>query len=245
VTIPDAIRPRRPRRETLFIAVALTGLLLVLGLAFWALRTAGDSERQARQSTAADATAITKLSAALEQTRNQLQAHGVTPKAPAPSTIVQSVPGAQGIPGQSIVGPAGPAGQDGTSPSLSAVASAAAALVHPSPGPSGPAGVPGPASTVAGPAGPAGEAGSPGTPGAQGPAGPPPSSWTWSWTDSTGVTHTYTCTEDSDGSTSYTCTETGTSTPSPSPTPSPGQSATLSSSQASKRNSTVVAAGPE
>jgi hypothetical protein len=71
---------------TLLIAAGWVLIVFVVGVSVLALRTAAVSERQARQATAADATAITRLSTALEQTRNQLQAHGVTPKAPAPST---------------------------------------------------------------------------------------------------------------------------------------------------------------
>jgi hypothetical protein len=241
VTLPDAIRPRRPRRETVWIGAGLMLVLLVVGVAVVALRTAEQANRQLQQEKASEATAIGQLSSALQTTQNQLKQHGVTPSAPPPSQIIQGVPGATGPAGQSIIGPQGPPGKDGVSPDPNAIASAAAKLMHPSPGPqgpAGPAGQPGANSTVPGPQGPAGE---------QGPTGPPPSSWTWTWTDSDGVKHTYTCTPVTSGSTAYSCQETGTSSPSPTPTPAPSQSAmtSMKAQQHKPRDTAVVSTGPK
>lgn len=223
-------------------------VLILLGCAYvvvqlLALRATVNSQ-QASQS--AQSTAITKLSSALDQTRAQLQQHGVTPSAPPATTIVKSVPGATGPAGQSITGPQGPAGKDGVSPDPSTIAALAAAMIHPSAGPSGPPGpvgargapgadstvpgpqgAPGPASTVAGPQGPQGQPGPASTvsgpPGPKGDTGPAPSGWTFTASDGT----VYDCTPDSAGSTHYVCTarsSTGPTTP-PSPTPSPSISA--------------------
>lgn len=240
MTLPESVRPHKPRRETVWILAFLLIVLVAVGMAWLALQTAADANRQLQQEKASEATAIGQLSTALQTTQNQLKQHGVTPKAPPPQTIVQGVPGIQGIqgiPGQSIVGPQGPPGKDAPTPNPTAIASLAAGMVHPSPGPqgpAGPAGQPGADSTVPGPQGPAGP---------QGQSGPPPSSWTWSWTDSTGVTHTYTCTQTAAGSTSYSCQETGTSSPSPSPSPS--QSALLQSQAKPKPRQIVVSTGPK
>lgn len=229
--------PSRPHRLNAWLVIG--ALAFMVGCAYVVyslvgLRQSLDSERQSQ---VADSTAISQLSSALTTTRDQLQQHGVTPKAPPPTEIVEGVPGATGPAGESIVGPQGPPGKDAPTPNPTTIASLAAGLVHPSPGPSGPAGpqgAPGQNSNVPGPQGPAGQ------------QGPPPSSWTWKWTDPSGVTHTYACTQAPAGSTSYSCTETGTSTPAPPPaSPSPTPTATSGPGQAKPRPKTVaVSTGP-
>lgn len=251
MTIPDAIRPRRPRRATLAMVGGWVLLLLVVAFAVFALRAATDAQRRAQATQSADAVAIQKLSTGLDQTRAQLQQHGVIPSAPPATTIVQGVPGAAG---QSIVGPAGPAGQNGASADPAAIAQLVLAMIHPVPGPAGATGPAGPAgaagkdSTVAGPAGPAGAAGQDGSngqdgkdgaQGSQGPAGPAPSGWTFTSADGT----VYDCTPDSGGSAHYSCT--ARQTPTPTPTPVPSQSAVTSQKQAAPhRPAAPVSTGP-
>lgn len=250
MTIPDAVRPRKPRHTTVLLVLGLLSLLLVVGFAVFALRAATDAQHRAEVTQSADALAIRQLSDGLTQTRAQLLQHGVVPKAPPPATIVQGVPGAAG---QSIVGPQGPAGQNGTSPDPAAIAQLVLAMIHPVPGPAGVAGPAGPGgaagkdSTVPGPAGPSGAAGQDGAngkdgqDGAQGPAGPAgpaPSGWTFTASDGT----VYDCAPDSAGSTHYACT--ARQTPAPTPPPGPSQSATANTKQAPKRAATPVSTGP-
>lgn len=246
MTIPDAVRPRKPRHTTVLMVAGLVALLAVVAFAVMALRAATDAQRRAEATQSADVVAIKRLSAGLDQTRTQLQQHGVVPKAPPATTIVKGVPGAAG---QSIVGPQGPAGQNGTSPDPAVIAQLVLSMIHPSPGPAGPAGpagAPGKDSTVPGPAGPAGadgqdgKDGANGSDGAQGPAGPAPSGWTFTASDGT----VYDCTPDAPGSTHYDCTARS-GGPSPSPSPSPSSSAATSSSRnAGYRQTAVVSTGP-
>lgn len=261
MTIPDAVRPRKPRRETLGWAISLVLLLSVAALAWYALRAANEERQQAQATATANATAIKQLSDALKTTQTQLTQHGITPKAPPPQTIVQSVPGATGPAGQSIVGPSGPPGRDGTSPDPQAIAALAAAMIHPSPGPSGPPGpvgargAPGADSTVPGPAGASGapgvagqdgkdgspgQKGDQGDPGPSGPAGPAPAGWSFTAADGT----VYDCAPDAAGSTHYSCTARSGTGPQPPASPSPSQSATTPSSNAVRKSSSVVATGP-
>ena len=260
MTIPEAVRPRKPRRETLALTAGLVFLLLVVAFAVFALRAATDAQHHAQATQTADATAIAKLSTSLDQTRAQLQAHGVTPSAPPATTIVKGVPGAQGQPGASIIGPQGPPGRDGVSPDPTQVAALAASMVHPIPGPSGPPGVagkdstvPGPQgpaganSTVAGPAGPQGPPGQnsnvPGPAGAPGAAGQPPAGWTYS--DSLG--NTYDCERASNFDPSaprYTCTQTGSPTPAPAPSPSQTSSVAPGTAATKKARTGSVSTGP-
>lgn len=256
MTIPDAVRPRKPRRATLTMLGCWLGLLLVVGFAVFALRAATDAQRRAEATQSADAVAIQKLSTGLDQTRAQLQQHGVVPKAPPATTIVQGVPGAAG---QSVVGPAGPAGQNGVSPDPQAIANLVLSMIHPVPGPKGDPGapgvqgvqgVPGQDSTVPGPAGANGQNGTNGSdstvpgpkgdPGATGATGPAPSGWTF--TDASGAT--YDCTPDAAGSTHYQCTARQAPSPSPTPAPGPSQSATANSKHTAKRPTTPVSTGP-
>ena len=178
MTIPDAVRPRKPRKETLGWAISLLLLLSVAALAWYALRMANEERHQAQATATANAQAIQQLSNALKTTQAQLTQHGITPKAPSPQTIVEQIPGATGAAGQSIVGPQGPAGKDGVSPDPGTIAALAAAMIHPSAGPTGPPGpvgsrgAPGADSTVPGPAGVAGSPGPAGPKGDQGNVGP-------------------------------------------------------------------------
>jgi hypothetical protein len=266
MTIPEAVRPRKPRRETLGWAIGLVLLLSVAALAWYALRTA-DEERSTAQATAtANAQAVKQLSDALTTVQAQLTQHGITPKAAPPATIVAGVPGATGAAGQSVVGPEGPPGKDGVSPDPKAVAALVYAMIHPIPGPKGdtgtagkdstmpgPVGAPGPASTVAGPQGPQGEPGpastvagpkgDKGDVGPSGPAGstgPAPSGWTFTSSDGT----VYDCAPDSAGSTHYSCSAESGTGPQPPASPSPSQSATAASNTSSVRKSSAVSAGP-
>lgn len=242
---------RRRRPESLLWAVVVA--LFLLGCAYIV-----DRQLALQASLNAQQTATTKLGAALDTTRTQLQQHGVTPKAPPATTIVQGVPGATGAAGQSIVGPQGPAGKDGVSPDPQAIAALVATMVHPSPGPTGPPGpvgargAPGADSTVPGPAGATGAAGPAGSPGPAGPqggggpsgpagaTGPAPSGWTWTASDGT----VYNCVPDSAGSTHYVCTAQSGTGPSPTPGPSPSQSATTPKTSVVHRSGTAVSTGP-
>lgn len=243
MTIPETVRPRRPTRETVGWAAGVMLVLLVVGVALLALRTAEGANRQLAQDKAAESTAIGALSTALDQTRTQLQQHGVVPKAPPPSTIIQSVPGAQGA-----VGPAGATGPQGVAGSpgpIGPTGPAGAVGKTGATGPTGATGQTGPAG-VAGPAGPQGD---PGPAGAQGPAGAsgqPPAGWTY--TDATGAT--YDCERVSNfdpAAPRYTCTPTNTGgTPAPGPSPTPSQSATAGPGQAKPKPkaTTIVSTGP-
>lgn len=236
MTIPEAIRPRRPRRETVWIGAGLLLVLLVVGVAFAALRTAEQANRQLQSEKATEASAIGQLSNALQATQNQLKQHGVKPVAPPPTAIIQGVPGIQGIPGiPGEIGPSGPPGKDGISPDPNAIASAAAKLIQPVPGPSGPAG-------------PQGEPGqNSNVPGPHGQPGQPPAGWTTTHPD--GSTETCQRAANFDPNNPwYTCTVTpGPSSPppSPSPSPTPSQSATAQTQATSKpKDTAVVSTGP-
>lgn len=226
MTIPEAIRPRRPRRETVLIGTGLVMLLLVVGVALIALRTAEQANRQLQQDKATESTAIGQLSSALQVTQNQLKEHGLKPVAPPPRQIIEGVPGAPGV--QGIPGPTGPSGAPGPSGS---------------PGKTGATGAAGPAG-IAGAQGPPGSTGASGAQGPAGQPGPPPSSWTWHWTDASGVTHTYTCTEDAAGGTTYSCKETGTSSPPSSPGPTPSPVTGPGQAKPKPKNAAVVSTGP-
>lgn len=141
------------------------------------------------------------LSVALTQQRDQAEASGQTPVAPAAKeiqrdpTIVKGPPGEQGQPGHP--GPTGPAGPGGsTGPGGP-------------PGANGPAGNPGPTGPPgpAGPAGQNGKDGQDGTDGATGPAGPQgPAPVSWTFADTLG--RPVTCTrvpESPDSAPTYTC----------------------------------------
>lgn len=224
---------RAPRSALAGIALwAVIGLLLLTaGFVAFALQTVESTNRRLQKAQDAQAAVITQLASGLDTTRHQLQQHGVKPKAPAASSIVQGV---QGIPG--VPGPAGPSGSPGTAGSPGP-AGAAGASGTPgkngspgtagSPGPAGPTGAtgangsPGAAGTAgatgpAGPQGPKGDTGPQGPKGdtgEQGPAGPAPSDWTFTYTDALGHSTTYNCTPDSPGSTHYSCAATSSSGP--------------------------------
>ncbi|NUQ95207.1 MAG: collagen-like protein [Streptomyces sp.] len=219
MTDPSRQLPRRTSVAGAALWVVLLVALLAAGFVAFVLNSVESSNRKLSQGQQAQATVISQLASGLDTTRKQLQRHGLTPSAPAASSIVRGVQGVPGVPG-----PAGPSGAPGK----------AAPTITPSPGPSGPPGrngsngspgragasgapgSPGPASTVAGPAGPSGAPGRDGKDGAQGPkgdTGPPPSGWTFVYTDELGKSTTYNCTPDSDGSTHYTCTPVNSSGP--------------------------------
>lgn len=235
MTIPDSVRPRRPRRATLAAAAAWLTALLLAGFVAMALHSVQDSNRGLQDSNrrladgqSAQATVIARLSTSLDTTRQQLQQHGVTPSAPPAESIVGGVPGVPGNPGAAgargtpgAVGPSGPPGSPGPTGPTGKTGST---------GPSGTPGisVTGPAGTDGqggaqgdpGPAGPQGDpgpAGPAGTDGRDGAAGQPPAGWTYTWTDSTGATHQVTCarTADSpDSNPQYDCAD---ATPAPTP----------------------------
>lgn len=222
--------PRRTPRTALAglaLWTVLGVLLLTAAFVAFALQTVESTNHRLQQQQADQATTISqqgtvisRLATGLDTTRKQLQQHGVTPRAPAASSIVRGVQGVPGIPGP--VGPSGSPGIAGSPGPSGAPGQPGRNGSNGSPGPAGASGAPGspgPASTVAGPAGPsgppgpAGKDGTDGKDGAQGPAGPPPSGWTFVYTDELGKSTTYNCTPDSDGSTHYTCTATSSSGP--------------------------------
>jgi hypothetical protein len=174
VTIPDAVKPRRPRRTTLAAAAGWVAALVLAAFVALVLHSVQDSNRRLADGQSAQATVISRLSDGLDTTRKQLQQHGVTPSAPPAKTIVgdvpgvpgaageQGVPGAAGSPGAS--GSPGKPGADSTVPGPAGAPGADSTV----PGPQGPQGVPGADSTVPGPKGDQGVAGQDGTDGKDG-----------------------------------------------------------------------------
>ncbi|MFE2832144.1 hypothetical protein ACFXI6_14020 [Streptomyces mirabilis] len=220
---------RRLPGRTALTGAALWVMLLValLAAAFVAFtlnsmessnRHLNASNQQLAQGQQAQATVIAKLATGLDTTRKQLKQHGVTPKAPAASSIVKGVPGVPGVPG-----PAGPSGSSGVagSPGPSGMPGQPGQSgrngspgIAGSPGPAGPSGSPGVGATgaagqtgatgPAGPQGPKGDTGDQGQKGDTGATGPAPSGWSFTYPPGAlGVT--YNCTPDSDGSTHYSC----------------------------------------
>lgn len=234
MTFPESVRPHKPRRETVWILAGLLIVLVAVGMAWLALQTAADANRQLQQEKASEATAIGQLSTALQTTQNQLKEHGVAPKAPPPQTIVQGVPGIQGI--QGIPGPIGPSGAPGPSGSPGATGKTGATGAQ---GAQGVQGEPGANSTVPGPQGAQGQ------PGQDGKPGQPPAGWTTTYPD--GSTETCQRAANFDpNSPWYTCTVTPAPSQSPSPSPSPSQSAITGSVQAKpKPRQVVVSTGPK
>ena len=232
----QSAHPTSPRAARIALVSVWVLVLLTAAFVAFALNAVESSNRRLQQHASVQdstisrqGTVISKLASGLDTTRKQLQRHGLTPSAPAASSIVRGVQGVPGVPG--IPGPVGASGAPGK----------AAPTITPSPGPSGARGAPGPASTIPGPAGipgPSGAAGSPGpastVPGPQGPKGdpgspgPPPSGWTFTYTDELGKSTTYNCTPDSANSTHYSCTPVSGSSPSPSNAPMRGALGLLS-----------------
>lgn len=242
MTVPETIRPRAPRRSTLVIFGCLLLGVLAVGFAVVALRSAADANRQLQKDNASYTTAIGQLSTALQTTQNQLKEHGLQPKAPPPTQIIQGVPGIQGL--QGIPGPAGPSGPPGPT---GAAGAAGATGKTGATGPTGANGATGPsgAQGVAGQSGQTGPAGPAGPSGANGTNGQPPAGWTY--TDPAG--NTYTCTRVSDfdpSSPQYQCTQTG-SAPAPGPTSTVATNtvATAPKSHGKSRTAAVVATEPE
>lgn len=155
-----------------------------------------------------------------EQARGDALAQQVTDLG---GTPVAGPSGAQGKPGETVIGARGPSGPAGPSGAPGKDGR------NGSPGPSGAAGSPGPSgapgadSTVPGPTGPAGAdgaSGAPGKDGSDGKSGAPPSSWTY--TDENGVEYRCVPVDNFDpNNPRYSCTPTSTSSPSASPTSSP------------------------
>lgn len=238
MTLPDSVRPRRPRRETVWLLAGLLIVLVAVGMAWLALQAAADANKQLQQEKQVEATAIGQLSTALQTTQNQLKQHGVVPKAPPPSTIVQGVPGIQGI--QGIPGPIGPSGAPGPSGSPGATGKTGATGPAGAQGAQGVQGQPGANSTVPGPQGPQGQ------PGQDGQPGKPPAGWTNTYPDGSVETCRPAANFDPNNPW-YTCTTSAPSSPppSPSPSPSPSQSAITGSVQAKQKPKTiVVSTGP-
>lgn len=227
--------PRRIPRASSLASIALWVVLLAAAaFTAFALNTVEQSNRRLQQGVDAQGTVISQLATGLDTTRKQLKQHGVTPKAPAASSIVQGVQGVPGIPGPAgpsgtpgspgatgaagSPGPSGAPGQSGRNGSPGSAGSPGAAGASGQPGSAGSPGTTGVAG-AAGAQGPKGDTGSQGPKGdtgdtgAQGPAGPAPSGWTFTYTDTLGKSTTYNCAPDSDGSTHYTCTPTSTSGP--------------------------------
>lgn len=176
------------------------------------------SNRQLAQGQQAQATVIAKLATGLDTTRKQLKQHGVTPKAPAASSIVKGVQGVPGVPGPAgATGAAGTAGSPGPSGAPGRNGSNGSPGAAGSPGPAGPSGSPGASATGAagqtgstgpvgpqGPRGDQGEQGPKGDTGDTGATGPAPSGWSFTYPPGAlGVT--YNCTPDGVGSTHYSC----------------------------------------
>jgi len=243
---------RRHGWPALVAVLVLLGFALLLAMLFTTLDQRTRLNEVSAQSSAQSRT-IGGLAAGLTTTRRQLEAHGISPSAPPPASIIAQA------------GPAGPQGEQGPGPSdaqvqlavdgylaanpptpaVSSVALATAvaaylALHPPEPGP--PPSNAQVATAVAaymavhpapsGAPGSPGPQGSPGVgetgpPGAQGPAGrdgaPGGPPAGWTWTDPSG--NTYDCAQD--GQTPaphYTCTAR------PGPSPSPSSSASASPS---------------
>lgn len=221
MTTPDDVRPRRPRRATLLAGAAWVAALCLAAFVALVMHSLEKSNRHLADGQTAQAEVISRLSAGLDTTRQQLKQHGVNPSAPPARSIVGGVPGVPGATGaQGIPGIAGTPGPQGV------------------PGKAGPTGAPGPVSTVPGPPGEPGATGPEGAPGAagadgkdgapgkdgtdgrDGTNGSPPAGWTYTWTDSAGASHQVTCTRTAgspDSAPQYTCQD---ATPAPSPTPS-------------------------
>lgn len=240
MTTPDAGRSRKPRRATLGAALAWVAAICLAAFVALVMHSVQTSNQRLADGQAAQAEVITRLSAGLDTTRQQLQQHGVKPSAPPAQSIVGGVPGVPGAAGaQGIPGVAGSPGIQGAPGRTGAKGDPGAASTVP--GPAGQAGAPGADSTVPGPAGaqgdpgPAGAAGQDGkdgTNGRDGANGQPPAGWTYTWTDGTGVTHQVTCarTADSpDSAPQYACQDTA-------PGPSPTATATSSSAASSNRS---------
>ncbi|MFE2486081.1 hypothetical protein ACFXGR_22825 [Streptomyces mirabilis] len=226
---PSRRLPGRTALAGAALWVVLGGLLLTAGFVAFALRSMessnqhlNDSNQQLAQGQQAQATVIAKLASGLDTTRHQLKQHGVTPKAPAASSIVKGVQGVPGVPGPAgATGAAGTAGSPGPSGAPGRSGSNGSPGAAGSPGPAGPSGSPGVGNTGAagqtgstGPAGPqgpkgdTGEQGPKGDTGATGAAGPPPSGWSFTYPPGAlGVT--YNCTPDGAGSTHYSCAPAG------------------------------------
>lgn len=215
--------------------LALIAVVFVAGCAYVVLQLVGlrqslDSERRSQ---AADSAAIAQLSNALNTTRSQLQQHGVTPKVPPPTEIIQGLAGATGA-----QGPQGIPGKDAPTPNPTVIASIAAGMVHPSPGPSGPPGPqgqPGANSTVPGPQG---------QPGKDGQPGQPPAGWTTKNPDGSTTTCQRVANFDPNNPW-YTCTTSAPPSPSPTPTgPSQNQAVTSTSQAQSKPRQSAHSTGP-
>lgn len=208
-------------------------VVVVLGAGFAVfaiarLHTASTQLDSLRSAQAQQSRLVTDLASGLSGAQSQLKAHGIQPKQPPPSQIMQQA-GPQGPAGPSgPPGPSGPSGPSGATGPAGAAGASGASGAPGSPGPTGPAGqngspgqtgaqgspgVPGPTgpSGVSGAPGASGASGAPGSPGPTGPtgaAGPPgaagrdPSGWVY--TDALGMNHT--CLPDSaTPSPHYTC----------------------------------------
>ncbi len=229
------------RRRGLWTSVWLLAVLAVLVLVWMVTRlgAASDQLDAQRQQLGVQNTAIAQLAAGLGTTEQQLKAHGISPSAPPPASIIAQA------------GPPGPQGEQGPGPSDAQVQAAvdvylgqhpptgtvpaevvdAAVTVYLTQHPPAPGPPPSDAQVAAavaaymaanpapsgapGPSGSPGSSGQDGAPGPAGPAGAPGSAPAgWSWTDPSG--NQYSCAPD--GQTPaphYTCTPA-----SPTPTPS-------------------------
>ncbi|MGZ4663578.1 MAG: hypothetical protein ACXV5Q_00630 [Frankiaceae bacterium] len=208
---------RRPTRRGILTGLGVVALASALAFIIASLLILG--ARLNTEATRADALKdnLSKSQSAVDALSRQVRSLGATPVA---TPSLEPVPGPQGLPGLSIVGPKGDTGSVGPQgfqglPGLNG-----------RPGPVGPSGPPGPAGATGatgakgdtgatgatGPAGPEGPQGDPGpsgapgpsgSPGPQGSPGPEPQSFTWTETNGT----TYTC-RDPDGDGNYDCTST-------------------------------------
>src|SRR5690242_21793492 len=123
MTEPSRRLPRVSALTSVALWVVLAVLLLTAAFVAFTLnsvessnRHLESSNRQLAQGQQAQATVIAKLATGLDTTRKQLKQHGVTPKAPAASSIVKGVQGVPGAPGPAgATGAAGTAGSPGPS----------------------------------------------------------------------------------------------------------------------------------
>ncbi len=198
--------------------VALAVLLLTAAFVAFTLNSMESSNRQLTQGQQAQATVIAKLATGLDTTRKQLKQHGVTPKAPAASSIVKGVrrtrrPGTGGSDGCSghgrqprTVRRTGPERQKRfarhrglTWPGRTLGRTRRQRYRSAGRGGSNRTGrTPGPQGRHTGRQGPKGDTGD------TGPTGPAPSGWSFTYPPGAlGVT--YNCTPDGAGSTHYSC----------------------------------------
>lgn len=184
------MRPTRQGVVTVVVVSVVSTVLVLILIGLLALR--GEVNTQASRADALQ-TNLDRSQQAVDALSQQVKSLGGTP---VDAPTLAPVPGPQGLPGLTIVGPMGPMGPPGP-PGLAVR------------GPLGPRGPPGVGTAGRdgkdgadghGADGAPGKDGTDGAPGAKGDPGSPPVSWTW-----TDGPRTWTC-ADPDGDGAYTCT---------------------------------------